>query len=377
MQTKPPVVGFVIDNLGHGGAQKQLTLLAATLAPHAIPRVYVLSSTVEPHARALHARGVPVTTIARRSSVDVARLFPLARALAADRIDVVHGFLDAANVYAFLAARRLGKPVVLSLRNEKLIMTGVRGRALRWMLQRADAVTVNSRAGRAFLVDRLRVDSARVHWVPNIAPAPRTEATRQTTESPPVVGCVGRLVDQKRFDAVLRAFPLVRAEVPGVRLEIVGDGPNLASLRALCVQLGIDDRGVFAGAVDDASSRIARMSCLVLPSAFEGLPNTALEAMGFGVPVVASPVGDVGSIVIDGVTGVIVEDVAPAALAAAIVRALSDAALRARAREESPRLVRDRFSAPAALAVLVPLYQRLSKRTGAAALEATTPVLGE
>jgi glycosyltransferase involved in cell wall biosynthesis len=324
----------------------------------------------------LRAHGVPVTTIARRSSADVARLFPLVRALAADRVDVVHGFLDAANAYAFLAGRRLGKPTVLSLRNEKLTMTGMRGRVLRWMLRKADAVTVNSEAGRAFLVDRLGVGADHVHTVSNIALIPRAEPARQPA-SPPVVGCVGRLVDQKRFDAVLRAFPLVQRHVPGARLEIVGDGPNLESLRALSRKMGIEEAVVFVGAVDDASFRIANMSCLVLPSVFEGLPNAALEAMGFGVPVVASPVGDVGSIVIDGVTGVVVRDTAPEPLALGIVRALSDEKLRARAREESPRLLRERFSAAAALAVLVPLYQRLSKRTGAAAFEATTPVLGE
>ena len=54
-----------------------------------------------------------------------------------------------------------------------------------------------------------------------------------------------------------------------------------------------------------------------------------------------------------------------------------DRALRRRAQDEGPRLVRERYSVQAALAVLLPLYQRLSKRTGAAALEATTPVLGE
>jgi glycosyltransferase involved in cell wall biosynthesis len=374
MQANPPVVGFVISTLGHGGAQKQLALIAAALPPRAIPRVYVLSSILEPHARALRAHGVPVTSIARRSSSDVARLVSLARALAADRVDVVHGFLDAANVYAFLAGRWLGRPTVLSLRNEKLTVTGMRARVLRWMLPRADAVTVNSAAGRVFLVDRLGVGADRVHAVSNIAPLPDAEPE---PASPPVVGCVGRLVDQKRFDAVLRAFPLVRARTPGARLEIVGDGPNLESLRALSRKMGIEEAVVVVGAVDDAASRIARMSCLVLPSAFEGLPNAALEAMGFGVPVVASPVGDVGSIVIDGVTGVVVRDTAPEPLAAGIVRALSDEALRARAREESPRLLRDRFSTAAALAVLVPLYQRLSKRTGAAACEATTPVLGE
>jgi hypothetical protein len=59
------------------------------------------------------------------------------------------------------------------------------------------------------------------------------------------------------------------------------------------------------------------------------------------------------------------------------VRALSDEDLRARAREQSPRVVRSQFSASAALDVLLPLYERLSKRTGAAAWDATTPVLGE
>lgn len=377
MQPNPPTVGFVIDDLGHGGAQKQLSLLACALPPRALPRVYVLSSIVEPHARALRARGIPVAAIARRSSADFTRLFPLARAFAADRVDVVHGFLDAANVYAFLAGRRLGKPTVLSLRNERLILAGARGRVLRWMLRHADAVTVNSGAGRAFLIDQLRVEPGRVYHVPNIAVLPGTAAAHSPAPSHPIVGCVGRLVDQKRFDAVLRAFPFVRAVVPDARLEIVGDGPNGAALRALSRSLGIEDAVVFAGAVDDATSRIARMSCLVIPSVFEGLPNTALEAMAFGVPVVASPVGDLETIVVDGVTGVVVRDTAAEPLAAGIVRAMTDVSLRESARDESPRLLRERYSAEAALAILVPLYERLSKRTGAAAFEATTPVLGE
>lgn len=304
------------------------------------------------------------------------RLTRVARAMAADRVDVVHGFLDAANIYAFMAGRLLGKPTILSLRSNRLMMSGVRARVVRAMLRRTDAVTVNSAAGRAFLVDTLGVAAARVVHVPNIAPVP-ARADARPGDAVPLVGCVGRLVELKRYDLVLRAFPLVRSAVPGARLEIVGEGPMRGSLQALARTLGIEDAVGFAGAVDDAATRIARMSCLALTSDFEGLPNAALEAMGFGIPVIARPVGDVPSIVIDGSTGVIVHDTSAEPLAAAIVRGLTDPALRAHARVDGPQLLRERYSPEAALAVLVPLYHRLCKRTGAAAFEATTPVLGE
>ena len=375
MASRTPTVGFVIDNLGHGGAQKQLVLLATALAPRIAARVYVLSSIDQPHGRTLRARGIPVKTFARRSGLEIARLRDLKRAMKADHVDVVHGFLDAANVYAYMAGRRLGRPTILSLRSERLRLGGVRGVALRWMLRRADAVTANSEAGRAFLVDRLQVAASRVHRIPNIVATAESTPTSDAPRS--LVGCVGRAVALKRFDAVLRAFPLVRASVPAARLEIVGDGPELGALRALARELRVDEAVEFTGALDDATPRMRHFSCLVVASEFEGLPNAALEAMSLGVPVVAPPVGDLPSLVTDGVTGVVVRDVSPAALSTGVVRALTDAALRARAHDEAPKRIRERYSVEMALAAMLPLYERLSKRTGAAAFEATTPVLGE
>ncbi|HXV13043.1 MAG TPA: glycosyltransferase family 4 protein [Candidatus Krumholzibacteria bacterium] len=370
-----PTVGFVVDDLGHGGAQKQLVLLAEALRPRFATRVYALSPVDAPHGPRLRARGVPVTAFPRRSGLDFERLQGLTRALAADRVDVVHGFLDASDIYAFLAGRRIGKPVVLSLQSDRLQLKGARGRVLRWMHRHADAVTVNSEAGRDYLVERVRVARDSVHVVRNIADV--FAGPRGGEPTPPVVGCVGRLVALKRFDAAVRALPEVRAQVPGTRLELVGDGPAREELRALSASLGVGDAVAFAGAVDDATPLIARMSCLVLPSAFEGLPNAALEAMGCGIPVVASPVGDLASIIVDGSTGVVVRDTAPATLAAGIVRALTDRSLRERSRQDGPRAIRERFSPEVPLSVLIPLYDRLCKRTGAAALKATTPVLGE
>jgi glycosyltransferase involved in cell wall biosynthesis len=119
--------------------------------------------------------------------------------------------------------------------------------------------------------------------------------------------------------------------------------------------------------VDDGAARIARASCLVVASEYEGLPNTALEALSAGVPVVATPAGDLAHLIVDGATGVIAAGVSAPALADAIVRALRDEALRARARTDGPQRVRECYSSDTALAALAPLYRRLHKRTGAAA----------
>lgn len=367
-------IGFVINDLGHGGAQKQVALLATALSPRMNVRVYVMSTLDAPYARQLRDHGIPVTVFARRSHADAGRFLALARALSADRVDVVHAFLDAANAYAFLATRVVRKPVIMSLRSDRLTISGLRARALRTMMRRVDAVTTNSNAGVALLVDAIGVKRERVTLVPN-ATAPVAGA--HADSAAPTIGCVGRLVDLKRVDLIVRALVRVRASLPHARLEIVGDGPARPSLQALAHELNMSDAVTFTGAVEDATAYIARHTCLALASTFEGLPNAALEALAAGIPVVATPVGDVASIVIDGSTGVLVHDASPQTFANALVHALTDAALRARARVDGPRLVRERFSVEAALAALLPLYQRLSKRTGAAALEATAPALGE
>jgi len=332
-----------------------------------------MSGLEHPYAHRLRERGIPVTAFQRRSHADVGRFVALTRALGADSVDVVHAFLDASNAYAFLATRVIRKPVIMSLRSDRFTISGVRARALRAMMRRVDAVTTNSRAGVSLLVDSVGVDRNRVILVPNATgvSVPRVDSASR------LIGCVGRLVELKRVDLIIRALPLVRASLPDAQLEVVGDGPARPSLQALAQELGLGDAVRFTGAVEDATSYIAHHACLVLASTFEGLPNAVLEALAAGIPVVATPVGDVASIVSEGSTGVLVHDPSPPAFAGAIVRALTDTSLRASAREDGPRLVRERFSVEAAPVAHLPLYERLSKRTGAAALEATAPALGE
>jgi colanic acid/amylovoran biosynthesis glycosyltransferase len=121
---------------------------------------------------------------------------------------------------------------------------------------------------------------------------------------------IGRLADKKGFDVLLRAM----AEVPDVRLELIGEGPERESLQALAHQLGITNRVRFAGRQprDAVFSALARAEAVVIPSKVgaggdsEGTPAVLCEAMAAGVPVVASALGGLAECIVDGETGVLV-----------------------------------------------------------------------
>lgn len=346
---------YVIDDLGHGGAQRQLFLIARALAADARVTAVSLSGNVEPYARRLREHGAAVEIIARRGHLEAARLRALSATVARAEATVVHGFLDASNAYAFLAARARRIPVVLSLRSDRLRVTGARATVLRWMLRHADAVTVNSEAGREHLLRAAGVVPGRIHLVGNIV----EPAGAPAGPAGPVVGCLGRLAGVKRFESVIAALPAVRASLPAARLVIVGDGPCRARLEAAAARIGVREHVVFTGATDDAATHLRGFGCLVVASEHEGLTNAALEALSLGVPVVAVPAGDLPRVIRDGVTGRIAADFSPAAIAAAVIEVLGSPSLRDTTAREGPALVRDRFSAQAARNTLLDLYGRL------------------
>lgn len=116
-----------------------------------------------------------------------------------------------------------------------------------------------------------------------------------------------RLIMVARFDEQKDHLLLVRAlasikDLPW-ELEFVGDGPLQAQCRQLVAQLGLARRVAFSGFCNDVHCRIAESDVLVLSSKWEGLPLTIIEAMRGGLPVVASNVGGVSELVLDGVTG--------------------------------------------------------------------------
>jgi len=355
-----PRVAYFIDELRLGGATRQLVVLARALRPAVEPLVYCLSRRSEPLASELRDADIPVTAFERRLRWDPRFVSQLTRRLRDDGVDMVHGWLEASNAYAYLAARPPGLPVAFSLQSDHLKIGGIRGRAIDWMTRRALAVTVNSRAGYDFLVKRMGLPADRVTLVPNwlgVDIRPRDGAA----PNPPVVAMLGRLVEMKRADLLIDALSLMRDRGSDARLEIVGDGPARPALEAQVAAAGLADRVTFAGMQMDVTSTLARARCVVIPSEFEGLPNTAVEALAAGLPIVARPVGDLPDLVREGETGRLVHEGSAPALAEALTGVLGDGALAEAARRAGPALVEERFSIAAAIDILVPLYEGLAR----------------
>lgn len=121
-----------------------------------------------------------------------------------------------------------------------------------------------------------------------------------------VVGSVGRLVAVKDYPTLVRAFAHLCAEAPdprGLRLILVGDGPERAICETLVREAGLTGQVWFAGQRDDIPELMRLMDVFVLPSLGEGISNTILEAMATGLPVVASRVGGNPELVRVGETG--------------------------------------------------------------------------
>jgi glycosyltransferase involved in cell wall biosynthesis len=161
----------------------------------------------------------------------------------------------------------------------------------------------------------------------------------------PLVGLVGRLSEEKGVDVFVASAVDVLSQLPNTKFVVVGDGPDRAKLDALVGKLGIQGSIHMLGRRDDMPAVYASLDLLVSSSRREGLPMAILEGMASRLPVVATAVGGVPTIILDGKTGVLVPTAEPALIAAAIIELLRSVAERERLGGAARHLVEDEFSA--------------------------------
>lgn len=198
---------------------------------------------------------------------------------------------------------------------------------VRALTLRADAAVAVGEASARRLEDLYALGRASVRSVPNCVPDVRLPAA--VAPSPAgclLVGSLGRLDAVKGYDVLLRAL----AQVPGVRVEVVGEGGERAALLALAESLGVGARAAFPGWSARGRQRLAGWDAFVLPSRSEGFPLAVVEAMLAGRPVVATRVGAVAQACPDGVAGLLVERDDVDGLAAALTALRDHPALRDR-----------------------------------------------
>jgi len=158
--------------------------------------------------------------------------------------------------------------------------------------------------------------------IANAVDVPEAPPAARKRSEPLAVVWVGRLAVPKDPATLLEAVAELPAET--VRLDILGDGPLRPAMEQRAAELGVQESVTFHGEVTDVRRRLERAAAFVLASWSEGMPMSILEAMASGLPVVASDVGGVSEVVVDGVTGFVVPPGDPRALAVALRRLADD-----------------------------------------------------
>ena len=283
--------------------------------------------------------GLAVRALGSRS-LGVSTLRALRRLIKGSGVVISHG--SRTLPACALAGGGPGRGFIYRSIGDVVTYAGTRARRARvtLYLRRASAVVALWPGGARLIETRHRVPESKIRTIPNGVPAARfpvVDTGRRTaararaglTVHGPVALFLGSLTPEKGAVHAVDAI----AQAPDLSLVIAGDGPERAHLEQLAQEVA-PGRVHFTGVVANPAHALALADVLVLPSLTEGMPAVAIEAGISGLPVVASDVGAVREIVLDGETGIVVPPRDPAALARGLTDALATPAdLGRRARE--------------------------------------------
>jgi glycosyltransferase involved in cell wall biosynthesis len=292
----------------------------------------------EPATDRLAEQGITVHHLGR-SRFDPRILSDLVALIRKTRAGILHVHGYASADFGRVAARITGAALVLHEHFADPRMPSYQALADRILAPLTDAAIAVSGSTRDFLVNERHVPTSKVRLIWNGAPldefAPvaleRSQSVRRELCLPPeslVVGTVGRLNTQKGHTYLVKAAPSVIAAVPNVRFLVAGDGDLQAVLRSEAQSLGVADRFAFAGHRTDIPAVLGAIDVLAIPSLYEGTPLALFEAMASAKAIVSTAVDGCREILEEGRTALLVQPGDPAALASALVRLLSDEALR-------------------------------------------------
>ncbi len=176
----------------------------------------------------------------------------------------------------------------------------------------------------------------------------------------PVVVTIGRMVYEKGFPDLLQAWAILKSHGIHGHLVFVGDGLLRQDLERRVEELDLEESVTFAGERDDVIRCLRHSDVFVSSSISEGMSNAILEALGAGLPLVATDVGGASDILTDGVNGYLVPPASPEALAKKLEALLLDPEVRRAFGEESGNKARTSFSIQTVVRRYVELYRSLS-----------------
>ena len=359
---------YVIDSMTKDGAEAQLLKTLARLPPKRY-EVSVVLSRAEGE-RIAELTTLPcvreITTLAgggkRRHLLDKA--FTIAGIVNAIKPDIVHSWLWYSNFLCGLS-RRCGLwrriPFVASQRGDYHARYG---KFRLWLTEKviyntADVLLTNSEPIQRYLSQRY--PDKNIHSIPNLLELP-TEvwAQRQTPETgEKLIVSVGRFAPEKGHRYLIEALNLLKQQNVAWRCTFLGDGKLEPELRALVAEYGLSEQVAFPGFCEDVFSVLLTADVFVLPSLHESSPNALIEAMGVGMPCIASDLAGIANLVENEANGLRVPPKDPTALAAALHRVLTTPNFAAELGRNARATVQQKFNSEASMQKLEDVYRVL------------------
>ena len=351
----------LIPDLGLGGAQRELCYLATAMDRNRFQMQVAIWGPQEDLCKELEVLGVDVVRLRGVGRSLVRLALALGSHVRRTRPDVIHTHLFDADLVGTLVARACGVRCCSTIHSGTFFEV----RRHRWRY-RCLALLVSrffpvSQALSDVLVQRCRVPAARAHVIRNgidmtrFAPSPARDGA---VTRGPIIGTLARLIPSKGIRILLDAIPHLLQKYPEALLLVGGGGEEQEALERQARALGIADRVVFVGPVQDPRDFYRRLDVFVLPSLDEAFGLVVLEAMAMGLPVIGTRVGGVPEVLTHGVNGWLVEPGDSAVLAAGLRTLWADPILRRRVAEEGRRTA-VRFDVTRAAAELQAEYEHM------------------
>jgi glycosyltransferase involved in cell wall biosynthesis len=365
-----PTVCQVLHSLCVGGAEVLAARLARRLSG-SFRFVFVCLDELGTLGEGLRTEGFGVTVLGRRPGLSGGAVLRLARLLRQERVALVHAHQYTPFFYA-AAARWLGRrvPVLFTEHGRHSPDFPRRKRILanRLLLGRRDRVVGVGEAVRQALVANEGIPAGRVEMVHNgidTETYARPHADRARLRSELGLGAddlvliqVARLDYLKDHGTAVRTLKQVVAARADARLLLVGDGPERPRIEEEVRRLALGDHVRLLGQRGDVPRLLGAADVFLLTSV-SGIPLTVIEAMSAGLPVVATRVGGVAEVVVEGRTGSLAPAGDDAGLAHHVLRLAALPGLRRQMGEEGRRRARDCFSEGRMLAGYHRLYREM------------------
>ena len=389
-QTSKLHVVHLIEALGPGGAERLLYTNLKHLDPGRIRSTVI---TVYPHAthwlEPIKALGVPVVCLNCRSTRDIPRGIRTLRTwLLANRPDLIHSHLWAANITARVAGRLTHVPVISSVHNpdheaeawaDGADVSLVKRRVVRAL----DRWTAHAGGDRLIAVSQyvkesanrhlgISLDSIEVVYNPIDTDVLSAEATTNRSELLKACGLpadslillnVARVSPQKGLVYALRALPAILKQYPSAQLVSVGattDQGWVDQLKREATSLGVADRFHVIGRRRDVTDFLRACDVFIFPSLYEGLGIALIEAMAAGCACVASSAGPIPEVVSDGEDGILVPPADSDAIAATVCRLLEDESERLRLGTAASKTAFSRFQPQQSADALTRIYESVA-----------------